>query len=235
MAVGVGLGWFGITMVAVSVTLGCHCAEAQSAVPPANHPYFCEGPALPGGVPSGSCGAFDTPLWRAALPSAGTVPAPGKVVEFATLTPGHFQSFVKTWQKPAAPLCQVLRSNADWERWMGAAAVMGQHKPYAPPESLWSHHFVVLIARVVGAQDPDTVFDVTGVRADREALDIAYHVNRPSTAPYKIAAWVGVVLRNDQRRGRLDIIEDGAMTCSVDDHDKGASLMAPPNARPQPL
>ena len=234
MHVGVGPGLSGIAMV-VATALGCHSTAARSIVPTVHHQTMCEGMAASGGVPNGSCGAFDAPIWAAALPAAGNVPTPGDAVRFATLTPSHFQNFVKNWRKADAPLCRVLRSNADWDRWMGAAAVMGAHKPYAPPASLWSRNFVVLIARVVDASDPDTVFDVTGVRADREALDIDYHLNRNASKPYKIAAWVGVVVRNDQRRSRVDLIEDGAIVCSVDDRDKGASLMAPPNARPQPF
>jgi hypothetical protein len=90
----------------------------------------------------------------------------------------------------------------------------------------------VLIARVVEASDPGTVFELTGVSSDRESLDIAYHLRKSSPASFKIAAWTGVVLGNGQLRERIEITEDGAMICSIDNRHKPSSLITPANARP---
>jgi hypothetical protein len=105
---------------------------------------------------------------------------------------------------------------------MGAAAVMGPHKPYAPPASLWSHKFMVLIARVVDATDPATVFDMKQVGSDRQTLAIAYHIRAPAPASYKIAAWIGVIMGVDQLRDRVDIVEDGATVCAIDKTGRAA-------------
>ena len=151
----------------------------------------------------------------AACGYAAPLPGASQAVTFTTLTPENLQSFAKTWQPADKPLCKILRSNADWDKWMGAAALMGPHKPYAPPASLWSDKFVVLIARVVDAADPATVFDMKRVRSDRQTLAIAYHIRAPSPASYKIAAWIGVIIGADQLRDRVDIVEDGATVCAI--------------------
>jgi hypothetical protein len=153
-----------------------------------------------------------------------TLPAPGQPVAFTTLTPKDLQSFVRSWQPADKPLCKILQSGADWDRWMGAAAVMGPHKPYAPPAGLWSHKVMVLIARVVGATDPATVFDMKRVRADRQTLAIAYHIRASSPASYKIAAWIGVIVGRDQLGDRVDIAEDGATVCAIDKTGKAAPV-----------
>jgi hypothetical protein len=153
-----------------------------------------------------------------------TLPVPNQAVTFTTLTPENLQSFVKTWQPADKPLCKILKSNTDWDKWMGAAAVMGPHKPYAPPASLWSDKFMVLIARVVDAADPATVFDMKRVRGDRQTLAIAYHIRAPSPASYKIAAWIGVIIGADQLRDRVDIVEDGTTVCAFDKTGQAAPL-----------
>jgi hypothetical protein len=160
-----------------------------------------------------------------------TFPVSSQAVTFTTLTPGDLQTFVKTWQPADKPLCKILKSNADWDKWMGAAAVMGPHKPYAPPASLWSDNFVVLIAQVVDATDPATVFDIKRVSSDRQTLAIAFHIRAPTPASYKIAAWIGVILGRDQLRDRVDIVEDGATVCAIDNTGKAA----PPYRQSAPI
>ena len=69
-------------------------------------------------------------------------------VDYLVLHSEDFQSFVGNWEGDA-PLCGLIGSQADWDRYMHGAAVMGpQHRPFAPPASLWQGHVAFFLARV---------------------------------------------------------------------------------------
>lgn len=129
-----------------------------------------------------------------ALLLAMTAAIPGRAQEpsYSLLDPNSFQSFVASWTPETLPRCAVMQSQADWDKLMHPAPVMGGSKRFAPPPDMWAHDAVLLIARVIPAGDTASVFKLAGVRRASGGLDVDYAFAPPPSSSSTIKWWLGV-------------------------------------------
>lgn len=129
--------------------------------------------------------------------------------------PNDFQSFVKNWDGDD-PLCARIASEADFDRYFGAAAVMGGNKPFGPPESLWATHNAYLLARVAngGSGDPANLLQVQ--RVERAAGSVKVHTtfSSPPSGSYQVKTYVLVAVPKPVT-GTVEFHHAGQRICSV--------------------
>lgn len=79
--------------------------------------------------------------------SASAAPVPVERIPADT-----FSSFVKNWDETRAPvLCALIRDPAGWDGVFGAAAFMGNKKPFAPDAATWKQHQILVVSHVMPA------------------------------------------------------------------------------------
>ena len=142
------------------------------------------------------------PLIAARPPEAPrTAPAPPagetRGVDYLVLHAEDFQSFVGNWEGDA-PLCGLIGSQADWDRYMHGAAVMGpQHRPFAPPASLWQGHVAFFLARVARnpSGQPHSRLSIDRVERAQRSLTVRTNFSQASeTGGYQSKEAVFVVV-----------------------------------------
>jgi hypothetical protein len=128
--------------------------------------------------------------------------------------PNDFQSFVKNWEGNR-PLCARIASQADWDRYFGAAAVMGENKPFGPPEALWTTHTAYLLARE--ASGGGDVADMLKVqRVDRSAASVKIDTvfSGPASGSFQVTTHVLVAVPKPVS-GTVEFRDRGQTICSV--------------------
>jgi hypothetical protein len=145
---------------------------------------------------------------------AAVTGASGQAPPYAVLDPDSFQSFIANWTPATQPLCAVLQSQADWDKVMHPAPVMGGNKPFAPPAEFWARNAVLLIARVVGSGDMAKVFTLQGVRSTADAIEVGYAFASPPPASAQVKWWLGVrVAKPLPATARF--VENGHVVCTA--------------------
>ena len=119
---------------------------------------------------------------------------PASVAGYQVFTQDDFQSFVGNW-RGGAPLCAAIRSQADWDRVMHPAPVMGRpSRPFAPPADFWRTHAGFLLARVAGdGGAPPASLSATDVRNSNGTLRIETRFTQTAPASYRIKTMILVV------------------------------------------
>ncbi len=90
-----------------------------------------------------------------------------------------FSSFVKNWDETKVPvLCALIRDQAGWDGVFGAAAFMGNKKPFAPEAATWKQHQILVVSHVMPAPADggfDKAFGVQSVDDDgKGTLTVRY-------------------------------------------------------------
>ena len=90
-----------------------------------------------------------------------------------------FSSFVKNWDETKVPvLCALIRDQAGWDGVFGAAAFMGNKKPFAPAAETWKQHQILVVSHVMPAPADggfDKAFAVQSVDDDgKGTLTVRY-------------------------------------------------------------
>jgi hypothetical protein len=133
-----------------------------------------------------------------------------------TLNPNDYQSFVVNWSPDAKPLCAVMLSQADWDKVMHPAPVMGGAKPFSPVNFDWNKDEILLIARVInGGGDNSKVFSLTGVTTSAKGLNLAYGFKPTPAASYTIKGSMLVVVPR-AAKSPVRFVENGKATCALD-------------------
>lgn len=128
--------------------------------------------------------------------------------------PDDFQSFVKNWDGDA-PLCARIASQADFDRYFGAAAVMGGNKPFGPPEALWRTHTGYLLAREAnGGSNINQLLQVLRVERGAGSVNIDTVFASPASGSYQVNTFVLVAVPKPVS-GRAEFREGGRPVCSV--------------------
>lgn len=103
-------------------------------------------------------------------------------VEYREIPQDEYAAFVKNWNGDG-PLCAVIRSPADWEKYMGAAVVQGNKKPVAPDAKFFEKEQIVLVSRVTPALPEDSEeMDPLMVRSfisDADGQELTYRFQPP--------------------------------------------------------
>jgi hypothetical protein len=138
----------------------------------------------------------------------------GAAVEHQVLRPGDFQSFVKNWDGDR-PLCARIASEADWDRYFGAAAGNGPpNKPFNPPAGLWRTHNGYLLARSANAgPDINALLTVQSVQRAGGATRIDTAFNQGSGS-YQVTTYVLVTIPKTMA-GRVAFTDRGQPVCAV--------------------
>ena len=127
---------------------------------------------------------------------------------------GDFQSFVKNWDSDG-PLCARIASQADWDRYFGAAAVMGRNKPFGPPKSLWATHNGYLLARIAnGGGDVAEMLKVKGVARVGRSVKIDTVFAAPASSSFQVTSYVLVAVPKPVS-GTVEFRDHGRTICSV--------------------
>ena len=168
-----------------------------------------------------ACTACTAPVDTAITASATTTSA-NAAVAYTQLNSSDYQSFVKNWTPEEDAFCGAFGSVADWSAVMHPAATMGSHT-YAPPDSLWAGHAVLMLARVAPSGDAVHVFQVNAVRRTQDGIEVDYTFTSPppasSTEKYYFAISVAKPLA-----GRIRFITNGHDAC---DAELGAAHTGP--------
>ncbi|HEY5210859.1 MAG TPA: hypothetical protein VIJ42_15580 [Stellaceae bacterium] len=142
------------------------------------------------------------------------IPAAARDVRFQQLDPHRYQSFVANWTPEDRPFCAVLRSAADWNRVLKPAPTMGGTRPFAPPAAFWRKHAILLLARILGAGDTATVFQVERVARDPGALRLDYRF-APTPPASSTMKWYLAVAVAKPLPPVARFREDGKIVCTV--------------------
>ena len=129
--------------------------------------------------------------------------------------PGDFQSFVGNWTPLTAPLCAVLRSDDDWKRVLHPAAVMGDHKPFEPPDTFWTSRAILLFARVVNGGDTSHVFALRKLQVDPDAVDVDFAFTPTPPASWTQKTYIAVDM-DKPLPPRVQFRENGKIVCTLD-------------------
>jgi hypothetical protein len=155
----------------------------------------------------------------ACAPTTATVSGNGERVAVAAenqvFGPNDFQSFVKNWNGDA-PLCARIASEADWDRYFGAAAVMGPNKPFGPPAELWTTHNTYLYARAAngGSGDIGELLKVQRVERGGNSTRIETVFAGPASGSFQVTTYVLVAVPKPVS-GTVEFREQGRSICSV--------------------
>lgn len=129
--------------------------------------------------------------------------------------PEDFQSFVGNWTPQSAPMCTALRSADDWNRVLHPAAVMGDHKPYAPPDEFWKSHAMLLFARVVNGGDTSHVFALRKLQIGPDAVDWDIAFTPAPKAAWTQKAYIAVAI-DKPLPPQVRFRENGKLDCTLD-------------------
>lgn len=151
-----------------------------------------------------------------ALSLAIAAATPGRTQEppYSLLDPNSFQSFVANWTPETLPRCAVMQSQADWDKVMHPAPVVGGSKQFAPPPDMWAHDAVLMIARVIPAGETASVFKLAGVRHADGRLDVDYAFAPPPGSSFTIKWWLGVKIAKPLP-AVIRFVENGRVVCIV--------------------
>jgi hypothetical protein len=134
--------------------------------------------------------------------------------DYQVFGPSDFQSFVKN-RDGNAPLCARIASEADWDRYFGAAAVMGPMKPFGPPASLWRTHNTYLLARDgSGGGNIEDMLKVRRVERGAGSVKIETAFSGPATGSFQVTTYVLVALPKPVS-GTVEFREQGRAICSI--------------------
>jgi hypothetical protein len=127
--------------------------------------------------------------------SASALPTPPVPVPYQILTDADFQVFLGNWDG-SGPLCAALAGQADWDRYMHPAPVMGpQHRLFQPAASFWRGHVALLIGRVATAgTGGNPSLRIEGVTRQGGALTRRTHFQQVAGGTFEMKLWALVVL-----------------------------------------
>lgn len=92
-----------------------------------------------------------------------------------------YQSFVKNWDDANEPVrCKLITSVTDFEMYFGAAATMGNTKPFTPSDSDFEQYQYVLVSKVVTPPENGFSFTVDSVTYENKVLKVNYSFTKPS-------------------------------------------------------
>jgi hypothetical protein len=147
-------------------------------------------------------------------PRAPSSPANRRGPEYAVADPTAFQSFIGAWSPEAAPLCAILASRADWDAVLHPAAVMGPHKPFAPPDGFWRTHGVLLVAQTAPASPPAHWFSRVRVAPRAGGVTVTYVLSRGPEGSSTVKAWLPIVAPKPLPQS-IRFEAEGGATCAA--------------------
>lgn len=113
--------------------------------------------------------------------------APAAAIKSERIPADTFSSFVKNWDDAKTPvLCALIRDKAGWDGVFGAAAFMGNKKPFAPADTTWNTQQILVVSRVMPAPADgnfDKAFTVQSLADDgKGTLTLRYTFTAPPKA-----------------------------------------------------
>ena len=135
-------------------------------------------------------------------------------IGWSALDIAGYHSFVQNWTPDNAPLCAALSSSGDWEKVLHPAPTLFSHAPYAPAESFWKHHTVLLVARVIDTGPTAAVF--TGISINREGtvVTVSYRFIPNAKASSQIK-WPLMLSVAKLPAGTVRFVENGHEVCLI--------------------
>ena len=127
-------------------------------------------------------------------------------------TPNDFQSFLLPWPDAPAPLCAVLVSPADWEKRFHPAPTIPGTRPFAPPDSFWRDHALVLIARRLPGGEASGIFTDPAVTRTAGTLRLAITFHPPQPSSWTMNGFVAVAVAKPVPQD-VQIFENGDRIC----------------------
>jgi hypothetical protein len=159
------------------------------------------------------------------VPGAATA-AP---VPYTALDPTAYQSFVGNWSPDTGPLCAVIGSQAQWDKVMHPAPLMGKTPVFGPRTSTWDGHVVLLIAKVMPGGGMGSAFKPLSVERTGDTLDVSYRYVMPHVASYQIKGYMALEVAKPAVESVV-FTENGKAVCSL---KPGAGVWLSP-APPKP-
>ena len=140
-------------------------------------------------------------------------PQTGADQAFTLLNPRDYHAFVGNWTPSDQPLCRVIRSGTEWRNNLHPAAVMGNNV-FGPPETLFTDHVVLMLAREMPSGDTAGVFIVMSVTrgANETVVDYDYTPPPASTSTMK---WYFAAVVDKPVKGPVRFSEHGHTVCEA--------------------
>jgi len=142
------------------------------------------------------------------------VAAAAAPVPYTALDPTAYQSFVGNWSPDSGPLCAVIGSQAQWDKVMRPAPLMGKTPAFGPPASTWDAHVVLLIAKVMPGGGVGSAFKPLSVQRTGDALDVSYRYVMPHVASYQIKGYMALEVAKPVAASVV-FTENGKAVCSL--------------------
>ncbi|HEY5070508.1 MAG TPA: hypothetical protein VII63_00610 [Caulobacteraceae bacterium] len=152
--------------------------------------------------------------------------APAQAAEpaYLRIDPSRFQSFVGNWTPEDAPLCAVIRSEAEWRQILHPAPVMDSHKPFSPGGKFWKGHAVIMVARVISAGNIAGVFRPERIRRSAEAIEVDYRFSPTPRASSSIK-WYLALRVAEPLPPTVSLVENGREVCAL--HQDAGTWVTP--------
>ena len=135
----------------------------------------------------------------------------GAPVAHRVIPSSSYDSFVKNWDDATHPVLYArIRTPADWNTVLNAAAYMGNKHPFAPDEKFFKAEQLLVIARVVPGNDMNKALKIESVRATADELAVRYRyavsAGPKATSTVKACLYVAVPQRDYKR---IVFVENG--------------------------
>lgn len=125
-----------------------------------------------------------------------------------------YQDYVARWSPASAPLCRVFTSADAWQRTLRPAAVMGAHRPFAPPAQFWREHAVVFVARTIYAGSADDALSIRRIERTNEVMTVDYSF-APTPRASSTMNWWSAAAVEKPLPARVIFRENGRTVCQA--------------------
>lgn len=144
------------------------------------------------------------------------------VVPYKTILSGSYQGFLKNWDEQRQPVfCALIRSRAEWDRWMQPAPVMNDKRPFGPSADHFERKQYLVVARSMSAPDAAErphVFTPLSLRLRDGTLRLNYLYRAPASgASYRIKDYLMVAIPKERfTTGPVVFYENDRKVCEVE-------------------
>lgn len=160
---------------------------------------------------------------------AGTVLG-SEPIEVTTIRQGEYATFLVNWDDTTTPVFRaVIRTPHDYAAVFHPAPVMGNRRPFSPPDTFFDEAMIVVVARVVDAPAAgEKPLTVESLVADGDDLVLRYRFTPPA-AKAAFTVKESLVVRVPRREiGHLRFVENGEHVGVLGVADGEWAVPAPP-------
>lgn len=161
---------------------------------------------------------------------AGSFSAAGEPVAFTTVAAGDYASFLVTWDEASAPVfVAAIRTPQEYAAAFHPAPVMGNRRPFAPPDEFFADAMLLVVARVVDAPAAgERPLAVESLATEGEDLVLRYRFT-PVAAPATFRIKEVLLVRVPKRGGgSVRFVENGQPVGELEPDDGAWAAPLPP-------